>query len=233
MNLKPPKPPVCGGDQECFLSPCYEQLRGCYYGISKAETNGFGSGNRPDVTKLDHSPPDDQNWRAGFYFNSTLHRIAWANDRLLLLFAYLPDAPDKVIDLRKNKNKKQNPTALKTVVCTVRQRLKVAPLYGCCKVQAVLSGLSHAKVYDYTVLDTNYLSIIRDRVNVQKHAIEGFPYSGRATAPTGSWEVLSDACKLAWVRKGIGVLTDAYNELHDLYFERSVLHVPTSIRFDP
>ncbi len=71
MSLNTPKRMLVDGDQERFLSPCYEQLRGCYYGLRMADTNGLSSGSRPDVTKLDLNPADDQAWRAGFYLDAS------------------------------------------------------------------------------------------------------------------------------------------------------------------
>ncbi len=118
MKLLQPKKMIISNGQERFLSPCYEQLRAAFHALDEADKNEFSSGRVPDVTKLDDSPSDRKAWLVGFFFNSAVHRIAWATDRLLELFCYLPDQDQQDLQLS------QSQTGIGTLRTKAKARLK-------------------------------------------------------------------------------------------------------------
>lgn len=223
MKLLQPKRMIVGNCQERFLSPCYEQLRGVFYALNEADKNGFSSRPALDVTKIDDSPSDQKAWLAGFFFNSAVHRTAWATDRLLELFCYLPTAPHQDLQLRERQ------TGIGMLLTKAVDRLSQPSFNGCVHVRAVTIALNETDLWSDPVNASNFLSIIRERVNIQKHAFEGFPYIKRMSAPAGTWENLSEAEKMGWVRKASVVLDDMYHDLYQLYFNvPPVLHPPKS-----
>lgn len=223
MNLLRPKQMVVGNSQERFLSPCYEQLRGAFYALDQADQNEFDSRPSLDVTKLDESQADQKAWLAGFYFNSAVHRIAWATDRLLELFCYLPRESGQSLELYEWQ------TSIGELRKVAGARLKEQAFSGCKGVKAALACLQPVDLWVNPVQPSNYLSVIRERVNVQKHAYEGFPYVARPAANPGTWEHLPDGDreKMKWIRLAAALLADVYHDLHKLYFDDPrVLHPP-------
>lgn len=225
MKLLQPKKMIISNCQERFLSPCYEQLRAAFYALDEADKNEFSSRRLADVTKLDDSPSDQKAWLAGFFFNSAVHRIAWATDRLLELFCYLPDRDHQDLELL------QSQTGIRTLCTKAKARLKEPTFNGCVHVGTVIAALSRANLWRDPVNLSNYLSIIRERGNVQKHAFEGFPYIVRTTATAGTWDHLSDREKMEWVRKAADVLAKMYHDLYRLYFDvPRVFYPPKSFK---
>lgn len=225
MELLQPKRMIVGNYQERFLSPCYEQLRGVFYALKEADKHGFSSRPALDVTKIEDSPSDQKAWLAGFFFNSAVHRTAWAADRLLELFCYLPTAPEQDMKLH------EKGTVIQKLLSKAADRLRQPAFSGCIHVRTATTALGRADLWSDPVSASNYLSIIRERVNIQKHAFEGFPYIVRTSAPTGTWEQLSEAEKMEWVRKASIILGNMYHDLYHLYFDvPSVLHPPKSFK---
>jgi hypothetical protein len=122
-------------------------------------------------------------------------------------------------------------TGIGTVLDKAGTRLKGPAFNGCVHVRTVMAALKPADLWSDPVNPSNYLSIIRERVNIQKHAFEGFPYIVRTDATAGTWQHLLDREKMEWGRKAADVLANMYHELYQLYFDvPPVLYPPKSFK---
>lgn len=221
-----------------YITPCYEQLVGAAYSLLQAEKFEFGHntvyepGGLADVVcgsigaRIPQHPHWDT-WVSGFYFNCALHRIAWATDRLLAIFSTLPQTSGRSL-LR---NRLADIEEIKQLAAVRISDLRsIDPGLLLSAVSATLSSLDNQGIPLVPVSGRNFLSVIRWRVNIQKHAIEGLAYLDEfrkdQSKPAGWWGSLTDRERLSWAAYAFNTVSQLYEEIHRLVFEQHVLFLP-------
>lgn len=226
--------------KENHVVPCYESLIGAGYALCKAEEKGYAESSLEeyDVSSLAGClpliaacrKPEGKNWKiweCGFYFLSALHRIVWVHERLLKIFACLPLAEDSDAHLNAESKIK---IRFEELAKKAWERIgKFEAFSGVHALDGIKNAL-HAcnRGSNKEISNSNCLSALRNRGNLQKHAIEGVTFLGpESSVPKENilafkWELLSCEKKLDFALTAFDLVSSLYIDVHCLYFEDKI-----------